>query len=68
MMRVLLIVGLILIGFDVARLNMTGVAMLGVVFLILAAFLAGVFTRDFWISDNPEYGRIDQQLEHERMQ
>lgn len=36
---------------DIIRLNISGIFLLGVVFLALWAWLLGVFTRDFWVGD-----------------
>jgi hypothetical protein len=63
--RVLLLCGLVLLAFDVARLNITGVALLGIVLMTISAFLAGVFTREFWIADDETSARlsaIDQEI------
>ena len=59
----LFIAGLILFAFDVARLNMTGIALAGVVLMAIAYWLWGAFTRGFWITDDPRYGEIDAELE-----
>ena len=56
-MKALLVAGLLLIGFDVARLTMTGVAVLGVLFIAIVMWAAGVFTRAFWIEDEQVGGR-----------
>ncbi|WHE35181.1 hypothetical protein [Microbacterium sp. BDGP8] len=63
--RVLLLCGLILLAFDVARPNITGVALLGIVLMTISAFLSGVFTRDFWVADDEMSARlsaIDQEI------
>lgn len=63
--RVLLLCGLVLLAFDVARLNITGVALLGIVLMTISALLSGVFTRDFWIADDETSARlsaIDQEI------
>lgn len=72
----LLLAGVIYIGHDIVRLNMTGLALLGVVHLILALWLLGVFRRDFWIAtiteDHPDaLGSLDiaeraHRREHDR--
>lgn len=49
----MLAIGLALIGFDVARLTMTGVAVLGVVLVVLLAWMRGILARDWWIEDDP---------------
>lgn len=51
---VLFAIGLALFLFDVARLNMTGVAILGVVLMVAAALAAGALTRGFWFADDPD--------------
>lgn len=43
--------GAVFIAFDVFRLQITGLFLLGVVFLVVWAWLIGVFTREFWILD-----------------
>jgi hypothetical protein len=40
--------GIVLILVDLLALKITGVFLLGVVFLILWAYLYGVFTKAFW--------------------
>jgi Na+/phosphate symporter len=57
--RILLFAGLLLFAFDVARLNVTGVALLGVVFIAIAAVLLGALTPSFWIADEPTSVRLD---------
>lgn len=47
------VIGLVLIGVDVARLQVTGLAVLGLVALLLWAYLLGVFTRAFWAAERP---------------
>ncbi|WP_307221819.1 hypothetical protein [Microbacterium arborescens] len=56
--RVLLLCGLALLAFDIARLNISGVALLGIVFVAISALLFGVFTRDFWIADDETSARL----------
>lgn len=51
--------GLLLLAFDVARLQVTGVAVLGAGFLLVAFWLFGGFTREFWIDDARSEG-VDQ--------
>ncbi|MFF2632002.1 hypothetical protein ACFVR6_03875 [Microbacterium sp. NPDC058021] len=51
--RVLAVLGLLLLGFDCADFEVTGVAVLGAVFLAAAAYLFGVFTHEFWFEDDP---------------
>ena len=51
--------GLLLFGFDVARLNMTGVALLGVIFIAVAGAMWGVFTRDFWVAPSTPAGAAE---------
>lgn len=46
--------GVIFITVDIVRLNITGVFALGVVFLLLWAYLIGVFTKSFWVEDIDE--------------
>ncbi|MGZ0069356.1 hypothetical protein [Microbacterium arborescens] len=64
--RVLLLCGMALLAFDIARLNISGVALLGIVFMAISALLFGVFTRDFWwIADDETSARlsaIDQEI------
>lgn len=67
--RVLAFLGLLVVMFDCADLNVGGITILGAVFIALAAWLGGVFTRDFWISDDPRLAAIDIEIsEHERAQ
>lgn len=40
-----------------------GMLVLGTAAFVVMLWTFGVFTRDFWVSDDPEYGRIDQELE-----
>jgi len=61
--RVIFLAGLALFGFDVARLNMTGVAVAGVVLMVIAFYIWGAFTRSFWIDDDPRLAEIDAELE-----
>lgn len=49
--RVLLVTGLLLLGFDAADITITGVSVLATVIMLIALWLAGGFTRDFWILD-----------------
>ena len=63
-MKALFVAGLLLVGFDVARLNMTGVAVLGVVFITITMWSAGVFTRGFWIADESLHlGDVDVDID-----
>ena len=47
----LLALGLIAFAADVARLNMTGLALAGVVVMTLAVWILGGFRREAWIAD-----------------
>lgn len=58
--RVFLTIGLILLLADFTRLQTTGVALLGVVFLLLWAWLIGAFTRAFWIQDDEAQQRAEE--------
>lgn len=40
--------GVLFVTVDVVRLNITGLFLLGVVFLVLWLYLLGGFTREFW--------------------
>lgn len=60
--RVLAFLGLLVVLFDCADLNVGGITILGAVFIALAAWLGGAFTRDFWVSDDPRLGAIDVEL------
>lgn len=57
--RVLLLAGLVLCGFDVAQLRITGIFLLGVVFLVIAFWLFGGFTAAFWVADAETSARLD---------
>lgn len=46
------VLGVLLLLIDVLALRITGVAVAGVVSLLVWAFLVGVFTRDFWFADD----------------
>jgi|GEM_PF-2863088 len=54
----LLLVGLLLLGFDVARLTITGVAVLGVLLMVIAFWLYGGLTRRFWFADDEASARL----------
>lgn len=58
--RILLILGLVLFAFDVARLNMTGVALAGIVLMAVALYLYGAFTPGFWVADDELSERLDR--------
>lgn len=66
-MRILLITGIALVAFDVARWNMTGVAVLGAVLLLIWAWSARVFTLAFWVQPDPavnaRLAEVDADLE-----
>ncbi len=62
--RILLILGLVLFFFDVARLNMTGVALAGVVLMAIALYLYGITSPAFWVADEELGERLDR-LEQE---
>lgn len=51
MIRLLIAAGLLLLGFDAADFTITGVSVLATVIMLIALWLAGGFTRDFWILD-----------------
>ncbi|WP_242086035.1 hypothetical protein [Microbacterium lacticum] len=51
MIRFLIAAGLLLLGFDAADFTITGVSVLATVIMLIALWLAGGFTRDFWILD-----------------
>ncbi len=51
MIRLLIVTALLLLAFDSADFTITGVSVLAVVLLLIALWLAGGFTRDFWILD-----------------
>lgn len=53
MTKSLTILGFLILGFDAADLTITGVAVLAVVILMIAFWLAGGFTRAFWVADDP---------------
>lgn len=53
--------GVLLIMVDIARLNITGLALLGLVFLAVWLWGIGVFRGDFWIADGPtDVSRLDR--------
>ncbi|MDJ1113208.1 hypothetical protein [Microbacterium dauci] len=56
--RLLLLMGLVLLAVDVARLNITGLALAGVALMAIAAHLYGALTREFWIADDEESARL----------
>lgn len=58
--RALLILGFVLFAFDVARLNMTGVALAGVVLMAVALYLYGAWSPSFWIADDELSARLDR--------
>ena len=49
--RILIVLGLLLLGFDCADFTVTGITILAIVFFLLAAYFAGAFTREFWFDD-----------------
>lgn len=51
MIRFLFLAGMVLMGFDVTQLHITGVFLLGVVCWLISAYITGVFTRVFWDSE-----------------
>lgn len=51
MIRLLIVAALMLLAFDSADFTITGVSVLAVVLLLIALWLAGGFTRSFWILD-----------------
>ena len=61
--RVLIVIGLLIIAFDCADFTVTGVSVLGAVHIGAGAYLAGVFTREFWIEDEPVYSTVDEVLD-----
>lgn len=60
---IIFLAGLALFGFDVARLTMSGLAVAGVVLMVVAFYMWGAFTRDFWFADDPSLAEIDAELE-----
>lgn len=52
--RILLLTGVALVAFDVVRLTMTGVAVVGAALMVIAAILYRAHTRAFWIYDDPD--------------
>ena len=64
MTKALTILGFLILGFDAADLTITGIAVLALVILLVAAWLGGVFTADFWIApDSARLGDVDQELD-----
>ncbi len=51
MIRLLIVAALLLLAFDSADFTITGISVLAVVLLLIALWLAGGFTRSFWILD-----------------
>ncbi len=58
--RILLILGLVLFAFDVARLNITGVALAGIVLMGVALYLYGILSAAFWVADEELSERLDR--------
>lgn len=58
--RLILIAALVFIGFDVARITISGVFLAGVVFLLVAGYLYGATTAAFWIADDELSERLDR--------
>lgn len=53
--------GLAFLGYDIARLTITGAAVAGVWFLFVFLWLIGALRREFWVADDPhdEHTRLD---------
>lgn len=51
--------GVVFIVASIVRLQVDGITVLGAVFLILWAWLIGVFTREFWVSDPAGGGGLE---------
>lgn len=58
--RIILFAALLLIGFDIARLTITGVFLAGVVLMLVAGYLYGATTAAFWIADDELSERLDR--------
>lgn len=65
MIRALIVAGVFFIGFDVIRLDITGIAVTGAVFWAIAALAAGIHTREFWIRDDPDPNALTSMDERE---
>ena len=51
MTRLLTVAGFLTLGFDAADFTITGLSVAAVLVLLIAAWLGGVFTEEFWIAD-----------------
>ncbi|MFT4051586.1 MAG: hypothetical protein QM677_04955 [Microbacterium sp.] len=56
----IVLAGLVLLGFDAADFTITGPSVLATLFIVIGLWLGGVFTVDAWVCDDETSKRLSQ--------
>lgn len=56
---VLLVTGLLLLGFDAADFTITGISILALLLIALGLWVGGAFDRSQWVADDETSARLD---------